>query len=85
MKLDKAFEKILNIFFYFVLFMISIAALGVNPFLLLGSISTFVIGFAFMISAACSNYVEGLLLILVRRPYEIGDRCVNPPIGCAES
>jgi len=30
--------------------------------------------FAFMISAACSKYVEGLLLIFVRKPYNIGDR-----------
>jgi len=27
-----------------------------------------------MIGAACSKYVEGLLLIFVRKPYDIGDR-----------
>jgi len=27
-----------------------------------------------VIGAACSKYFEGLLLILVRRPYDIGDR-----------
>ena len=29
---------------------------------------------SFMFGAAASNYVEGLLLIFVRRPYDIGDR-----------
>lgn len=27
-----------------------------------------------LIGSACSKYVEGLLLIFVRRPYDIGDR-----------
>jgi small-conductance mechanosensitive channel len=29
--------------------------------------------FAFMIGSACSKYFEGLLFILIRRPYGIGD------------
>jgi hypothetical protein len=28
----------------------------------------------FCFDSACSKYFEGLLLILVRRPYDIGDR-----------
>lgn len=42
--------------------------------MLFASITGFIVGFAFMIGAACSKYVEGVLLILVQRPYNIGDR-----------
>jgi len=37
------------------------------------SISGVILGFAFMIGSASSKYFEGLLFILVRRPYAIGD------------
>jgi hypothetical protein len=43
--------------------------MGIDPLVLFASVSGFVLGFAFMIGAACSKYFEGLLLILVRRPY----------------
>lgn len=73
-KLDRSFENILNIFFYFIVFFIVVAALGIDPLVLFASISGFILGFAFMIGSACSKYVEGLLLIFVRRPYNMGDR-----------
>lgn len=73
-RLDKAFESIFNIFFYFVLICIIVASIGLDPLVLFASISGFILGFAFMIGAACSKYFEGLLLIFVRRPYDIGDR-----------
>jgi len=47
--------------------------MGVNPVVVFASVSAFIIGFAFIISSACSKYVEGLLMIFVRRPYNIGD------------
>lgn len=74
-QLDKAFESIVNIFFYVILACIVLAALGINPLVLFASISGFVLGFAFMIGAACSKYFEvrfdiqpfGPLLILLSR------------------
>jgi hypothetical protein len=57
-QLDKAFETIVNIFFYIVLACIVLAALGIDPLVLFASISGFVLGFAFMIGAACSKYFE---------------------------
>jgi small-conductance mechanosensitive channel len=72
--MDRAFGTIINGAFYFFLACVTLAALGVNPLVLFASVSSFFVGFAFMIGAACSNYFEGLLFILVRRPYDIGDR-----------
>jgi Mechanosensitive ion channel len=72
-KLDGAFEKIVNIGFYFVLGCIVLSLFGVDPLVLFASVSGFVLGFAFMIGSAASKYFEGLLLIFVRRPFNIGD------------
>jgi hypothetical protein len=49
--MDKAFEGIMNVLFYFVLFCIVLAVMGMDPFVLFASISGFVLGFAFMVSA----------------------------------
>ena len=38
------------------------------------SFSAFFISFSFMFGSASSKYFEGLLLIFVRRPYDIGDK-----------
>jgi small-conductance mechanosensitive channel len=57
-QLEKAFESIFNIFFYIVLVCIVLASLGIDPLVLFASISGFVLGFAFMIGAACSKYFE---------------------------
>jgi small-conductance mechanosensitive channel len=50
--------------------------LGIDLFAMLAAVSAVVVGFAFMINIACSSWVNGLLLILVRRPYDVGDRFV---------
>jgi small-conductance mechanosensitive channel len=68
-QMDRAFERIINVVFYFVVVCVVLSVVGIDPLVLFASISGFVLGFAFMIGAACSKYFEGLLLILVRRPY----------------
>jgi hypothetical protein len=73
-RLDGAFERIFHVFFYAILACICLAILGINPLVLFASISGFILGFSFMIGNACSRIVDGVLLILVRRPYDIGDR-----------
>jgi small-conductance mechanosensitive channel len=73
-RLDGAFERMFHVFFYAILVCICLAILGINPLVLFASISGFILGFSFMIGSACSKIVEGVLLILVRRPYDIGDR-----------
>lgn len=44
-----------------------------DPFALFLSLSSVILAFAFMIGSASSNYFEGVLFILGRRPYGIGD------------
>ena len=86
-KMDRSFETIINIGFYFAVTLLVAAALGINPMVLLGSVSAFVIGLAFMIGSAASSYFEGILYILARRPYDIGDAIavsnptVDTPLG----
>lgn len=71
-KIDKSFEKIFNVFFYFVIACIILNVLGYDPIAVFLSLSSVVLAFSFMISQASSKYVEGLLFILYRRPYDIG-------------
>lgn len=50
-----------------------LSQLGFDPLALFLSISGVILAFAFMIGSASSKYFEGLLFILVRRPFSIGD------------
>lgn len=74
-RIDNAMEKIVNCFFYFFLAILAFTILGwANVWTVFLSFNTFFLGFSFLFGAAASNYFEGLLLIFVRRPYDIGDR-----------
>ena len=55
--MDRAFEGIINVVFYFVLLCVVLAVLGVNPFVLFASISGFVLGFAFMVSICLFQFL----------------------------
>lgn len=72
-KIDRAFENIFNIVFYAVVTCVILSQLGFDPLALFLSISGVILAFAFMIGSASSKYFEGLLFILVRRPFSIGD------------
>jgi len=78
--IDRAFERVINIGFYAVLIILTLPQLGIDPFDLFLSLSSIIVGFAFMIGPAASKMFEGWLFILVRRPYDIGDRIhINVP------
>jgi small-conductance mechanosensitive channel len=77
-QLGRAFDTMFTFFFYVVLFVTIVAIMGLDPFVMIASFSGFIVGFAFMINIACSSWVQGILLILVRRPYDIGDRYDDP-------
>lgn len=78
-RVDRSFEKMINFVFYFVVGCVSLAILGIDPLALFAAISGFVLGFAFMIGGACSKYFEGLLMILITKPYDIGDKIQVAP------
>jgi Mechanosensitive ion channel len=73
-KIDREFEKALNLPFYTVVFCIILSQIGLNPLALFISLSPLILGFSWMIGSASSNMFEGWLFILIRRPYNIGDR-----------
>ena len=67
--LHLAFESLVDVGFYFVLFLIVLAIHGINGIELVVTVSAFIVVFAFAIGPACSQYLEGILLIVVRKPY----------------
>ena len=72
--IDRAFEKAFNVVFYTVVTCIILSRIGIDPIALFLSLSGLILAFAFMIGSAASKMFEGFLFILVRRPYNIGDR-----------
>mmetsp|Transcript_26351 Transcript_26351/g.44013 ORF Transcript_26351/g.44013 Transcript_26351/m.44013 type:complete len:1247 (+) Transcript_26351:137-3877(+) len=73
-QIDQAFEALINIVFYFVLFCVVLACWNIDPLALFLSLSSIILAFTFAIGSASSKYFEGLMFILGRNPYDIGDR-----------
>lgn len=73
-QIDRSFEQIFNVVFYAVVTTVVLSQLGFDPLALFLSLSSVILAFAFMIGNASAKYFEGLLFILARRPYSIGDR-----------
>jgi hypothetical protein len=71
---DDSFETIVNILFYIIVAVVVLVIVGFKTWEPLLSFSTFFFSFSFMFGPASSKYFEGLLLIFVRRPYDIGDK-----------
>lgn len=72
--IDLELERILNILFYFVLTLILLSIMNFNPWPLLVSITSLLVSISFALGSSVSKYVEGVLLIAVRRPFDLGDR-----------
>ena len=73
-RIDRAFERVINVGFYALLFIFTLPQLGFEPLAVFLSMSSIIVGFAFMVGPAASKMFEGWLFILLRRPYDIGDR-----------
>jgi hypothetical protein len=71
-RMNATAESLINICFYFILVCVFLAALGLDPIVVFGGLSAFIISFSFCVSGASSDYVRGLLFILIQRPYDIG-------------
>jgi small-conductance mechanosensitive channel len=67
-KIDRAFEKAINVVFYTLITFIVLAIFGLNPLTLIVSLTSIIVGFAFMVGPASSKMFEGWLFILIRRP-----------------
>jgi len=83
-QIDHAFEILFNWAFFTIATCIILSVLGFNPLALFLSLSSIILGFAFMIGGASAKYFEGILFILVRRPFDIGDRIHVSPVDSGE-
>jgi small-conductance mechanosensitive channel len=72
-RIDLAFEAIFNCIFNALVATMILIQLEFDPLALFLSLSGVILAFAFIIGSASAKYFEGLLFILVRRPYGIGD------------
>jgi small-conductance mechanosensitive channel len=67
-KIDRTFEKAVNIVFYTVLAIVIVTQLGYDPLTIFASVSALTLALAWMIGSASAKMFEGFLFILVRRP-----------------
>lgn len=72
--IDQVLEQIIDGIFYFILLLLILSVLNLNPWALLVSISTLLFSTAFAIGPSLSRIIEGVLMIVARRPYDLGDR-----------
>lgn len=72
--MDHSFEGFFNFFFYIAVAFIVLAVAGFDPFVLWASVSGFVISMSFIIGGGCSAYFQGLMMVFLRRPFDIGDK-----------
>ena len=72
--IDQVLERIANALFYFILSMSLSSLMQFNPWAFMVSITSLLVSFSFALGSSISKYVEGVLLIAVRRPFDLGDR-----------
>jgi len=72
--IDDSFEAMINVVFYIVVTIVVLFTIGFRMWEPILSFAAFFFSFSFMFGPASSKYFEGILLIFVRRPYDIGDK-----------
>lgn len=72
--IDNVLENIFNGMFYFALALTIMSLLEINPWTLLVSMSTVLVSFAFALGPSAAKMIEGMIMIAVRRPFDLGDR-----------
>ncbi|KAL7538906.1 hypothetical protein ACHAXR_008875, partial [Thalassiosira sp. AJA248-18] len=58
----------------FAFFLSVLSVLQLNPWTLLVSLSTVLVSFAFALGPSAAKLIEGMIMIAVRRPFDLGDR-----------
>lgn len=53
-----------------------LSILQFNPYPILVSITSLLVSISFALGSSVSKYVEGILLIAIRRPFDLGDRII---------
>ena len=72
--IDREYENVINFVFYFFLGCVVLAVLNLDPLTFLVSLSSLIVAFSFMIGPGTASMFEGVLMILGRQPYDIGDK-----------
>ena len=65
--IDHALESIVDGFYNFILCLVMLSILQINPWPLLVSISTLLVSVSFAVGPSAAKYIEGILLIAIRR------------------
>lgn len=65
--IDHALESIVDGFYDFLLCLVILSILQINPWPLLVSISTLLVSVSFAVGPSAAKYIEGILLIAIRR------------------
>eukprot|EP00536_Pseudo-nitzschia_multiseries_P006518 jgi/Psemu1/255455/estExt_Genewise1Plus.C_1390082 len=74
--IDTVLESIIDPIFFFCLTTILMAILKFNPMTMLVPMSSLLLAGSFVFGSTCAKAFEGIMLIVGRRPYGIGDRIV---------
>mmetsp|Transcript_32345 Transcript_32345/g.78322 ORF Transcript_32345/g.78322 Transcript_32345/m.78322 type:complete len:1238 (-) Transcript_32345:93-3806(-) len=83
--IDSVLENIFNGIFFFFLALIIMSVMKLNPWTLLVSLSTVLVSFAFALGPSAAKLIEGMIMIAVRRPYDLGDRiAIVQPTGAPD-
>jgi len=72
--IDEVLENFFNGAFSFCLALAVMTILKMNPWTLLVSLSTILVSFAFAFGPSLAQFIEGCIMIAVRRPFDLGDR-----------
>eukprot|EP00586_Coscinodiscus_wailesii_P020942 CAMPEP_0172493634 /NCGR_PEP_ID=MMETSP1066-20121228/25037_1 /TAXON_ID=671091 /ORGANISM="Coscinodiscus wailesii, Strain CCMP2513" /LENGTH=878 /DNA_ID=CAMNT_0013263857 /DNA_START=100 /DNA_END=2736 /DNA_ORIENTATION=+ len=72
--IDNMLEDIVDVICAIVITLAIIALMRYNPYKLLLSMTSLMVSFAFAIGPSVAKYIEGVVMIAVRRPYDLGDR-----------
>lgn len=72
-QMDDAVERVVNVVYYFFMFVIILAMFQIDPWAAISAITGFVLTFSFMFKTTCSNMFLGSVYVLVQRPYGVGD------------
>eukprot|EP00970_Alexandrium_tamarense_P009980 scaffold1976_cov187-Alexandrium_tamarense.AAC.9 len=67
-------ENIFNSVYFFFLGLVILSILHMSPWTLLMSLSTVMVSFAFALGPSAAKLIEGMMMIAIRRPFDLGDR-----------
>lgn len=77
--LDKVLENVFNCLYIFVMALFLLSLMNYNAWSLLVSMTSLLVSFSFAFGQTVSSYVQGIILIAVTRPFDLGDRIFLTP------